>query len=382
MRSISENLSRILDCKKNIKKSIENKLKVNNISNKLSEWPSLIYSIDINQSDDSDEQEELIQDEYTHIWFLPTNNTGVQSFQINITGETTIDWGDGTEPDVLTTPGLQFATHIYSTIPTSNSTNKGVGCINYTIVEIKVYSEFDYCFEGQGATPDSTMTKSNIPAFNTIANTMTKFVASENCEVRNWGFAACPSLKNFVLSHRQTILYSQMFAYFRGTMTIKFPEHITEIQTNCFNQSTSINKIILNESITTLGTNAFYGLSIKEIEIPTSITYMGTGIFGTCKQLKKVIWKSPYKYIPSSMFSGCYALEVLDLSYATEQMYFGTNINTIGNSSSIALIPGQTKIIVSKSLYNDWKSNSRWIYFQNYLYWKDENGELHNTMVE
>lgn len=375
---ISDKLSKILGYKADIKSAIERKLGVVSITNKLSDWAGLIESIKLEEKD-IEPEEELVQDEYTHIWFLPTSNTGVQSFQIGITGETVIDWGDGSS-DTLTESGLQFASHIYSGIPIASTKNEGIGCINYTIVEIKVYSEYDYWFEGQGATPDATMTKSNIPAFNTITSTMVKFIASDNCLVKNWGFAACNSLSRIKLSERQSELYSGCFSYFRGMLKFDVPDHI-KIINNVFGQSQGINEIVLHDSIERLEGSALSGLSIREVEIPSSVKYIGSGCFSNCKHLKKVVWKSPYQYIQSSCFSGCYNLRILDLSYAVGQMYFGTSVNTTGTSGNIAVIPGETKIIVHKSLYNAWKSNARWIYFKNYLYWRDEDGNLNNTEV-
>ena len=224
------------------------------------------------------------------------------------------------------------------------------------------------------------MTKTSIPAFNTIANTMIKFIASDNCLVKQWGFAACNSLSKIKLSEKQTEFYTSCFSYFRGQVKIVVPEHIKTI-TNCFGQSQSIREIILHDSLETLQNSALASTSIEKLEIPASVTYIGSGAFGNCKQLKEVIWKSPYKFIQSSLFTGCYSLELLDLSYAKEQMYFGTSTSATGTSSNIALIPGQTKIVVPKSLYNSWKTNARWVYFIDYLYWRDENGNLQNTEV-
>ncbi|CAJ0610681.1 unnamed protein product [Cylicocyclus nassatus] len=91
-------------------------------------------------------------DDYTHIFFAPQSRTTVYSFQINPTGETTIDWGDGTTPDTLTTTGIQFVSHTYDSLTSASASNNGVGSVMYTQVEIKIHSDSSYSIEVNGQT--------------------------------------------------------------------------------------------------------------------------------------------------------------------------------------------------------------------------------------
>lgn len=375
--SIASELYKLVDTKARLKKAIEAVLNVNNITQKMSVWPQLLAEL---VKAPEEQEEELIQDEYTHIIFIPTSNTSVYSFRINTTGPTTVDWGDGSEVTTLTELGQQYVSHTYNTMSSANTTNKGINCIGYSAVEIKIYSESDYTIDGTGGTPSAAMNGTNVPGLNTVANTTITFIAAENCLLGEHGFAACQSLTRFKLSSRQTNLPKNLFYNAYGISKMVVPDTIITMD-NAFNSNKSISEIVLPNSVTTLNNNALSGLSIKEVIIPDSVTSMGTSICANCKQLEHVVWKSPYKFIPSQAFSGCYNLKILDLSYATEQMYFGTSTGTVGTNSYITVVPGQTKIVVPTNLYNDWKKNAKWLYLKDYLYWRDQEGNLRNDSV-
>ena len=67
---------------------------------------------------------------------------------------------------------------------------------------------------------------------------------------------------------------------------------VKEIAANAFSGKSSIESVVLPESIVTIGSNAFKGTSIKNLIIPSSVTSIATGAFADIPELEFVIISS------------------------------------------------------------------------------------------
>ena len=97
--------------------------------------------------------------------------------------------------------------------------------------------------------------------------------------------------------------------------TVRFGGHtfrVTEIADSAF-YSSSIESIVLPQSITAIGTSAFSNSGIKQIIIPKSVTTIGNMLFRNCASLESVTINSPLTKIVQSMFYGCTALTDIDI---------------------------------------------------------------------
>ncbi len=74
--------------------------------------------------------------------------------------------------------------------------------------------------------------------------------------------------------------------------TINIPKKIKHIPDFCFTNCKKLKKVILNESIISIGKNAFSKCAIKDIEIPQSVTNLYFSAFETCP-IEKIIFLSP-----------------------------------------------------------------------------------------
>lgn len=100
-----------------------------------------------------------------------------------------------------------------------------------------------------------------------------------------------------------------------GTNTL--PDSITEISDDAFNGDTSLTKIVLSNSLASIGTHAFKNTKLTEITIPNTVTVLGYGCFESDNSpggLKTVTFVNGSKItgIPSNCFTNQW-LETISL---------------------------------------------------------------------
>ena len=87
---------------------------------------------------------------------------------------------------------------------------------------------------------------------------------------------------------------------------------VTKIEDNQFPGSPYIS-IILPDTITSIGKNAFHCRNLKSIVIPDSVIDMGANAFANCVSLENITLSKNITAIPDSAFSGCSALSEITL---------------------------------------------------------------------
>ena len=152
--------------------------------------------------------------------------------------------------------------------------------------------------------------------------------------------------------------YKEQIRSFNG---FKYFTGITKLNNKIFENST-IQSIILPDSIITLGERCFYGCSyLKQIYLPNSIESMGNGCFTNAKRLESIRFPSSMKQIPASACLQCEALKDIIIPEGITTIYNGafercaieslelpSSLVSIG--SSVFLYCLSLKTIISKAL--------------------------------
>ena len=100
-------------------------------------------------------------------------------------------------------------------------------------------------------------------------------------------------------------------------------EGITSIGANAFNDKTYLTSISLPSTLTSIGDNAFYNCeALKKINIPESVTYIGEGAFAYTG-LKEITIPSQTTKISNYCFAGCKKLKQVTLPETTEAIQWG-----------------------------------------------------------
>lgn len=133
---------------------------------------------------------------------------------------------------------------------------------------------------------------------------------------------------------------------------IIIPEGIERIQNGAFSGCSNLKHIVLPSTLLEIGTGAkrtAYGYSffdgafcncpIEEINLPSSLNYLGAKTFQNCSSLKKIDIPNHVSSILESTFSGCHALKVVcfpdDIKSICKDAFYGTTIENIQLPNSI-----------------------------------------------
>lgn len=152
------------------------------------------------------------------------------------------------------------------------------------------------------------------------------------------------SVTKVAIPNSVTTLGNKCF-YKSGVKTIDIPNSVTSLGESCF-ESSSLEKIDLPESVVKLGSHCFFVCgSLQDVVLPNSLTYIPDGCFGGCN-IKKIKVPSSVKTLYSA-FSGCDILEAVDLPEGLEDIRgYGcfrncTQLKTITFPSTLKFIDGE-----------------------------------------
>lgn len=74
-----------------------------------------------------------------------------------------------------------------------------------------------------------------------------------------------------------------------------------------------ITSVVIENGVTRIGDNAFYGISMTSIEIPDTVTVIGDYAFKSAAALKEVVLPAKLTKLGESAFYGCTSLESIDI---------------------------------------------------------------------
>lgn len=96
--------------------------------------------------------------------------------------------------------------------------------------------------------------------------------------------------------------------------TVIVEEGITSIGDNSFYGCSNLSNVILPEGLLRIGESAFYGCdSLRSITLPDSVGYIGDHAFYMCSSLRSVVMPKELAFIYPSMFEWCTSLESVKL---------------------------------------------------------------------
>ena len=141
-------------------------------------------------------------------------------------------------------------------------------------------------------------------------------------EICNNAFSNCSSLESVVIS-----------------------DSVTSIGDNAFYCCFSLESVVISDSVTSIGNYAFYDCySLESVVIPNSVTSIGNNAFASCSSLESVVISDSVTSIGDNVFDSCYSLEsviipdsvtsigdnAFDFCYSLESVIIPDSVTSIG----------------------------------------------------
>lgn len=299
-------------------------------------------------------------------------------------GTVTVDWGDGTEPDVLT--GTSTSTLLFT--PAHNYAIPGEYVISLTAPD------------GEGKTLE--ITGRNAASGEGLLN------YAGNSDNRNAAYKA--SIQKVEVGERTT-LSTYAFANCYGLRCVATPRGVG-YGANAFLRCYSLKSIAVSRT-NGMGNNVFdycYGLKSVQIAESGSIAGSAAGVLSNCVALTELYLKSNgYAALPTSMVSGAYGIREIGLASSGETgLVISANafinclavalvtitgdidsiqsnafagcvscklydfsqtaeVPTLGNISAFTKIPDDCEIRVPAALSDEWKAATNWATYADHI---------------
>ncbi len=163
--------------------------------------------------------------------------------------------------------------------------------------------------------------------------------AYEGCpvtEISNGAFKQHTTMRAVVIPETVTVIGSDAFNTAGFLESVKILGDVTYIGNNAFHDCRSLRDIELPDSVEFLGTYAFaFCPELTEFKIPTSLTELPSSAFYLCYSLKRVTMHQGVKKIGAMCFSSCDAL--------TEIVNFPDNLEAIEHDAFPDCAPIRTE---------------------------------------
>ena len=256
-------------------------------------------------------------------------------------GQTVIDWGDGSPTETAsgesaaehshtyTNPGkyevtLDTVTGVMNIVGTDSSrtgmhfSGSGVYARNLSrIEEIRFSTQisigdsaFSCCRALRSIIIPDSVTSIGDYAFNYCYTLQSVTIPEGVTSIGNYTFSSCYVLQSVIIPESVTRIEGYTFFYCYALQSVTIPEGVTSIGGYAFSYCYALQSVTIPEGITSIGTAAFQNCyTLQSVTIPEGVTSIGNYTFSSCYVLQSVTIPEGVTSIGGNAFQYCYSLQ-------------------------------------------------------------------------
>ena len=267
---------------------------------------------------------EVPNDGATYLYISLAEGRTSPMLGVGVNGTVTVDWGDGTKPDVLTGTNVAAAY-------TQWTTNHDYAAPGNYVIRLTVDGEMQFT----GSSSDGTYI---------IRHAKTK-------DTRNRAYNH--ALKRVVIGENVVGIYSYAFQDCCSLSSVTIPDSVS-IGSYSFMNCFDLAAVKIPDIQTRIFTSAFEGChSLKTIVIPSSVTQIDASAFSSCYFLESMTMQGNVLTIAGSAFTKCYVMRCYDFTACTA-------VPALSATSAFNNIPADCEIRVPAALYDEWIAATNW----------------------
>lgn len=286
--------------------------------------------------------EDWIGDGNTHLWVSLAEGRTSPLLGVGVNGTVTVDWGDGTTPDVLT--GTSVSTRQFT--PNHEYANPGDYVItliidgeaqidSYSIRHVPDTSKIDYVGYG-------------------YKNRIRKAEFGNNIRFPFQMFNDLHGLQSVVISGGVTQILERTFSNCRALKDTKIGKGVTAISQYMFYGCYGLVHVEIAESVASIGDYAFQSCySLEGVNLPSKITSIPANSFRECNSLASIVIPKGVTSIGSFAFGNCYSMKFYDFTKHE-------SVPAMSATNAFNGIPSDCEIRVPAALVDEWKAATNW----------------------
>ena len=293
-------------------------------------------------------------------------------------GTVTVDWGDGSTPDVLTGTSVTTVkwtpTHEYDSpgdyvitlavdgtmgFLGQNSSNSYSGVLRHSSeadTRNVVYQNAVQRIEiGEGVTHIGGY------AFHSCYSLASITIPDSVKEIANNSFQNCYSLKSIVIPDGLTSIWVSAFYNCYNLSSVAIPDSMATISGSAFYNCFSLPSITIPDSVTSVIGMAFQGCySLMNLTLPNGMANIANYTFCKCYRMSSIAIPGSVTSISSSAFENCYGVRYYDFTRSS-------SIPTLSNANAFNKISADCEIRVPAALADAWKAATNWSTYADYI---------------
>lgn len=257
----------------------------------------------------------------TYFFIRLTESTGLTIPALQISGATSIDWGDGTVDNNLTHTYADYGDYVVKISGMTEITSYLFGSNNSlynssllkcylgdSVTNIGNYAFFN-CYSLTNVVIPENVTNIGVYTFQGCYSLTSVVISDTVTSIGNYAFQSCSSLASVVIPEGIMSVGTSVFYNCYSLTSIVIPSTLTSIGERMFSCCYSLTNVAISKNVTSIGNEAFQSCySLTNVIIPDTVISMGNNVFANCHSLTNVAIPNPVTSIGSSAFVNCYSL--------------------------------------------------------------------------